>query len=60
LTKDNMEMQIGTNHFGHFYLTYLLWDKLKSSGNPRIVNVSALAHTSLNKNFDLDFNNMHF
>jgi retinol dehydrogenase-12 len=55
-----MEMQIGTNHFGHFYLTYLLWDKLKSSGNPRIVNVSGLAHTSLNKNFDLDFNNMHF
>jgi NAD(P)-dependent dehydrogenase (short-subunit alcohol dehydrogenase family) len=55
-----MEMQIGTNHFGHFYLTYLLWDKLKSSDNPRIVNVSGLAHTSLNKNFDLDFNNMHF
>lgn len=53
-------MQIGVNHFGHFYLTYLLWDDLKKAGNPRIVNVSALAHKSLTKNFDLDFDNMNF
>lgn len=60
LTKDNMEMQIGVNHFGHFYLTYLLWDKLLQSGNPRIVNVSSSAHMSLGKSYDIDFDNINF
>ena len=28
-TKDNFEMQVGTNHFGHFVLVTDLLDKLK-------------------------------
>ena len=53
-------MQIGVNHFGHFYLTYLLWRKLVESGNPRIVNVSSSAHMSPMKSYDIDFDNLHY
>ncbi|CAF3354147.1 unnamed protein product [Rotaria socialis] len=40
-TKDGFELQMGTNHFGHFYFTQLLLRRLRSS---RIVNVSSTAH----------------
>ena len=40
-TKDGLELQMGTNHFGHFYLTQLLLPRLQSA---RIVNVSSLGH----------------
>jgi len=45
-TTEGFEMQIGTNHFGHFLLTNLLLPQLKKAApNARIVNVSSLAHT---------------
>jgi len=44
-TTEGFEMQIGTNHFGHFLLTNLLMPLLKKAApHARIINVSSLAH----------------
>ncbi|TDU26631.1 NAD(P)-dependent dehydrogenase (short-subunit alcohol dehydrogenase family) [Panacagrimonas perspica] len=43
-TADGFEMQIGTNHFGHFALTGLLLEKLVATKDSRIVNLASLAH----------------
>ena len=47
-TEDGLEMQIGTNHFGHFLLTELLQPLLRKSTatgfTPRIVILSSMAH----------------
>lgn len=42
-TKDGFEMQMGTNHLGHFALTGLLLDLLEKAEAPRIVTVSSFA-----------------
>jgi NAD(P)-dependent dehydrogenase (short-subunit alcohol dehydrogenase family) len=44
LTKDGLELQQATNHFGHFALTGLLLEKLRNTASSRVVNVSSLAH----------------
>jgi NAD(P)-dependent dehydrogenase (short-subunit alcohol dehydrogenase family) len=43
-TQDGFELQMGTNHFGHFALTGLLLPSLCASSTPRVVNVASLAH----------------
>lgn len=42
-TKQGFEMQLGTNHLGHFALTGLLLPLL-ANGEGRVVNVSSLGH----------------
>jgi NAD(P)-dependent dehydrogenase (short-subunit alcohol dehydrogenase family) len=49
LSKDNIELQFATNHLGHFLLTKLLLDTMKSTSREskregRIVNLSSEAH----------------
>ena len=42
-TVDGFELQLASNHFGHFALTGLLFDLLMKSGG-RVVNMSSSAH----------------
>ncbi|XP_074588738.1 short-chain dehydrogenase TIC 32 B, chloroplastic-like [Curcuma longa] len=49
LSEDGVEMQFATNHLGHFLLTNLLLEKMKTTAaktgiEGRIVNVSSIAH----------------
>ena len=60
LTKDGFEMQMGINHLGHFYLTYMLWDLLKNNPNPRIINVSSTAHYACGKDYKIDFDDIFY
>jgi NAD(P)-dependent dehydrogenase (short-subunit alcohol dehydrogenase family) len=44
LSKDGIELQLATNHVGHFLLTRRLLDILVKSKPSRVVNVSSRAH----------------
>lgn len=44
VTQDGFELQVGTNHLGHFALTGLLLDRLLVAPGSRVVTVTSLAH----------------
>ena len=44
-TAQGSELQVGTNHLGHFLLTALLRPRLEAAPHARIVNVSSALHT---------------
>jgi NAD(P)-dependent dehydrogenase (short-subunit alcohol dehydrogenase family) len=55
-TEDGLEMQIGTNHFGHFLLSVLLAPNLvagaQSGWTSRLVSLSSIGHRRAPMNFD--------
>ncbi|XP_064602020.1 retinol dehydrogenase 13-like [Liolophura sinensis] len=51
-TEDKFEEQFQVNYLGHFLLTNLLLDVMKSSGSGRIINVTASAYKLGEINFD--------
>ena len=59
LTRDERgyELQLSTNHLGHFQLTARLWPALKRSGNARVVALSSRGHARGGVDFsDPNFN----
>ena len=55
-TRDGFELQMGTNHMGHFALTGHLMDLLMRTDGSRVVNVSSVAHRTGALDFaDLDW-----
>lgn len=51
-TADGFEMQLGTNHLGHFALTAQLVGLLRKSPDARVVSIASLAHWAGKIHFD--------
>lgn len=51
-TEDGFERQLGTNHFGHYALTGLLFELLVNTPGARVVNVSSNGHRMGTMDFD--------
>ncbi len=52
MTVDGFELQLGTNHLGHFALTGLLLDRLLGTAGSRVVTISSTAHKIGRIDFD--------
>jgi NAD(P)-dependent dehydrogenase (short-subunit alcohol dehydrogenase family) len=60
-TRDDLEMQIGTNHFGHYLLSVLLAPALMNGGQDqgrpaRLVELTSIGH----RRSDVDFDDPHY
>ena len=44
LSKQGIEIQMATNHLGHFMLTAGLWDKLNQAENAHVISLSSVVH----------------
>ncbi len=53
---------MAVNHFGTFYLTYLLFDLLKNAKEGRIINTSSSLHYNFNEGLlnDFEFKNKSY
>jgi NAD(P)-dependent dehydrogenase (short-subunit alcohol dehydrogenase family) len=54
-TKDGFELQLGTNHLGHFALTGQLVERMIVTPGSRVVTVSSMAH----RQGEMDFDDLH-
>lgn len=52
ITADGFELQLGTNHLGHFALTAQLLPLLRNGTSPRVVSVSSIAARRATIDFD--------
>ena len=52
VTVDGFELQLATNHLGHFALTGLVLERLRSAPAARVVSVSSILHRSGEIAFD--------
>lgn len=55
-TKDGIEIQMATNHLGHFALSGLMLPLLRSTGGSRVVNTSSIGH----RMGRIDFRDFHW
>ncbi|WAR04004.1 RDH12-like protein [Mya arenaria] len=51
-TMDGYERCFGVNYLGHFYLTYLLKDKLRRGAPSRVINLISDTYSKARLNFD--------
>jgi protochlorophyllide reductase len=51
-TPDGFELQMATNHLGHFAFTGLVLERLLTAGRSRVVTVSSIVHRVAHIDFD--------
>ena len=60
-TKDGFEVQLGTNHLGHYLLTELLLGALEKGAPSRVVILSSCYHdVAQGRQGHIDFDDLHF